>query len=57
MSKFQSDNFSTLDIFRKSGFSEKAVLALSTWFGTGLLPIAPGTFGTIAAVPLIVSLP
>jgi phosphatidylglycerophosphatase A len=56
MSKFQSDNFSTLDIFRKSGFSEKAVLALSTWFGTGLLPIAPGTFGTIAAVPLILAL-
>ena len=25
---------------------------ISTWFGAGLLPLAPGTWGTIAAVPL-----
>ena len=24
---------------------------LSTWFYTGLLPLAPGTFGSIAALP------
>ncbi len=56
MSKIQSDNFSVPDIFRRSGFSEKAALALSTWFGTGLLPVAPGTFGTIATTPLILGL-
>jgi len=45
-----------LDIFRKSGFSGKTALVLSTWFGSGCLPIAPGTFGTLAAVPLILVL-
>jgi phosphatidylglycerophosphatase A len=56
MSKSQPDNLSVPDIFRKSGFSEKAALALSTWFGTGLLPVAPGTFATIATAPLILGL-
>lgn len=45
-----------LDIFRKSGFCGKTALVLSTWFGSGCLPIAPGTFGTLAAVPLILVL-
>ncbi|MDY6971943.1 MAG: phosphatidylglycerophosphatase A [Thermodesulfobacteriota bacterium] len=31
-------------------------LALGTWFGAGLMPIAPGTFGSLAAVPLILVL-
>jgi phosphatidylglycerophosphatase A len=26
--------------------------ALATWFGIGLLPIAPGTWGSLAALPL-----
>lgn len=51
MSKSQSDNLSLRGIFTKSSFSGKIALILSTWFGTGLLPIAPGTFGTVAAVP------
>jgi len=25
---------------------------IATWFGTGLLPVAPGTFASLAAVPL-----
>ena len=29
-------------------------LAGATWFGSGLLPIMPGTWGTLAAVPLVV---
>ncbi len=45
-----------LDLFKKSGFSGKTALVLSTWFGSGCLPIAPGTFGTLAAVPLILVL-
>jgi len=28
-------------------------LAGATWFGSGLLPVMPGTWGTIAAVPSI----
>jgi len=35
----------------KADFYRKTVLLLSSWFGSGLMPIAPGTFGTLAAVP------
>jgi phosphatidylglycerophosphatase A len=31
-------------------FGHPAVL-LATWFGTGLLPITPGTWGSLAALP------
>jgi phosphatidylglycerophosphatase A len=56
MSISQSDNLSIWGIFRKSDFSGKIALGLSAWFGTGLLPIAPGTFGTVAAVPIVFGL-
>jgi phosphatidylglycerophosphatase A len=56
MSISQSDNFSIWRVFRNSNFSSKTALAISTWFGTGLLPGIPGTFGTIAAVPLVFGL-
>jgi phosphatidylglycerophosphatase A len=32
-------------------FRHPAVL-LATWFGTGLLPIAPGSWGSLAALPV-----
>ena len=41
-----------LMVFRKTGLRGKTALALGTWFGSGLSPMAPGTFGTLAAVPL-----
>ena len=28
------------------------ILVLATWCGSGLAPVAPGTFGTLAAIPL-----
>ncbi len=56
MSKTRSDNLSILDIFRESVFSEKIAFVLSTWFGSGLVPYASGTSGTLAAVPLILLL-
>lgn len=56
MSKSRSDNLPFLDIFKKSSFSGKTALVLSTWFGSGLFPFAPGTFGTVAAIPLILVL-
>jgi phosphatidylglycerophosphatase A len=56
MSKSQSDKFEIWSIFRKADFSGKISLTLSTWFGTGLLPVAPGTFGTLGAVPLVFGL-
>ncbi len=31
--------------------SDKAAALLATWFGAGLLPKAPGTWGSLAALP------
>ncbi len=53
MSRTQSDNLSVPDAFRQTGFNGKAALILATWFGSGLMPRASGTFGTLAAIPLI----
>ena len=39
--------------FRQSGALGRAVLALSTWFGVGFLPAAPGTFASVAGSPLV----
>ena len=39
-------------VFRQSGIYGKTALVLGTWFGSGLMPFASGTFGTLAAVPL-----
>jgi len=32
--------------------ADRAALVLATWFGCGLAPKAPGTFGSLGAVPL-----
>ena len=34
------------------GFVSRLILPLATWGGTGYLPLAPGTWGTAAALPL-----
>lgn len=39
------------DFFKGSGISDKLILLLATWFGTGLIPFAPGTWGSLAALP------
>lgn len=47
----------TLDLkkaFKEAGLSGKTALILASWFGSGLVPVASGTFGTIAGVPLVV---
>src|SRR5262249_40644193 len=31
----------------------KVPMAVSTWFGAGFLPIAPGTWGSLAAIPVV----
>lgn len=36
-----------------SAAENKTALILSTWFGTGLIPFAPGTMGTLGAIPLV----
>src|SRR4029450_2328031 len=33
-------------------FSDRLALVLATWFGCGFSPVAPGTAGTLGAIPL-----
>jgi phosphatidylglycerophosphatase A len=56
MSEPRSDSFTLRKSFAKAGASERAALVLATWFGVGFLPKAPGTFATLATVPLAVLL-
>ena len=39
--------------FKDAGFKGKAALILGTWFGSGLAPVAPGTSGTLAGLPVV----
>ena len=52
MSNNQSDNLNILKAFKSANLFDKVALILSIWFGTGLLPGMPGTFGTAGAIPL-----
>jgi phosphatidylglycerophosphatase A len=52
MSTNQSDNLGPLQVFKSARLFDKVVLLVSIWFGTGLLPGMPGTFGTAGAIPL-----
>jgi len=51
MSSVPSDRLPFREAFRRSGLSGRTALAFSSWFGAGLFPRAPGTFGTLAALP------
>ncbi len=55
MSGPQFDNLGFRKAFEQADISGKVALCLSTWFCTGLLPKAPGTFGTLGAVPLVLA--
>jgi len=50
----RSDNLSFKEAFRGADNGGRMALVLSVWFGSGLVPIATGTAGSIAAIPLIV---
>jgi len=52
MSNNQSDNLNILKAFKGANFIDKFALILSIWFGAGLFPGMPGTFGTAGAIPL-----
>ena len=54
MSDYGSDSPDLKEAFYKANFYEKTALLLSSWFGTGLMPLAPGSFGTLAAVPPVI---
>ena len=53
MSKLQSDNLNLKESFGKTGLCGKTALLLSSLFGVGLMPKAPGTFGTLVSLPLV----
>lgn len=54
MSEIRFDTVALRRIFGKAGSCGKTALVLSMWFGAGLVPKAPGTFGTLAGLPLVV---
>jgi phosphatidylglycerophosphatase A len=56
MSEPRSDTLTFREAFRKADLSMKSALCLSSWFGAGLMPLAPGTFGTLTALPLVLIL-
>lgn len=45
---------SNIDVFKKSGFSGKMILIIASWFGSGFLPFAPGTWGSLLSLPFAV---
>ena len=52
MSTNQSDTLNLLKVLKGARLFDKVALILSVWFGAGLLPGMPGTFGTAGAIPL-----
>ena len=52
MSLNQFDRLGSLEEEKNVSFFDTIALAISTWFGIGLLPGIPGTLGTVGAVPL-----
>jgi phosphatidylglycerophosphatase A len=56
MSEPRSDTLPFREAFRKADLSMKSALCFSSWFGAGLMPLAPGTFGTLTALPLVLIL-
>lgn len=48
------NNPSYIDAFKKSDFTEKIILIFATWFGSGFLPLAPGTWGSLISLPFAV---
>ena len=53
MSESQTDRLTLLESFEKADFLGRTAVVLSSWFFVGLIPVASGTFGTLAAMPLV----
>jgi phosphatidylglycerophosphatase A len=56
MSYLRPPTPNAIESFRKAGPLDKLALILSSCFGFGLIPVAQGTFGTLAGVPLAMAL-
>lgn len=52
----RSDTLCTKELFGKSSKSGKIAILLSSWFGMGFLPGAPGTAAAAMAVPMAFAL-
>ena len=52
----QTDRPALMKAFGNADLRGKTALLLATWFGTGAMPVTPGTFGTVASLPLILIL-
>ena len=52
MSLAQSDSLKSIKALKGVRPADKVALVLAIWFGAGLLPGMPGTFGTLGALPL-----
>lgn len=48
-----SDTVPFGNAYRQASLPGRAALLLSSWFGVGRLPKAPGTFGSVAALPAV----
>jgi phosphatidylglycerophosphatase A len=56
MSESQFDTLKFKETFEKTGPSGRAALFFASWFFTGLTPKAPGTAGTLAAIPIALAI-
>jgi phosphatidylglycerophosphatase A len=56
MSYLRPPTPNAIESFRKAGLLDKLALILSSCFGFGLIPLAQGTFGTLAGIPLAIAL-
>lgn len=52
MSESHFDTLTFKETFEKADSLGRAALFLASWFFTGLMPKAPGTVGTLAAIPM-----
>ena len=43
----------SINIFKGLSGIDKAILLLATWFCSGLVPFAPGTWGSLLALPFV----
>lgn len=54
MGETQPDRIILIEAFKKAGLYGKTALIFSSWFGSGLVPFIPGTFGTLTALPIAI---
>jgi phosphatidylglycerophosphatase A len=56
MKYLRSPTPNAIETFRKVGPVDKLALALSSCLGLGLIPVAQGSFGALAGIPLAIGL-